>query len=150
MPEYGLPSGTKGLLPWKWAEQRLLSSHNYWLATTRPDGTPHAMPLWGIWFENKFYFSTGRKSRKAKNLVANPRCVVCTEKSHEAVVLEGVAREVKDAALIRLLGQPYKKKYPPWKLDPKMGPIFEVRPRLIFGLDEKKTLNSATRWKFPD
>lgn len=29
MPGYGLPAGTKGLLTWAWAEERLLASHNY-------------------------------------------------------------------------------------------------------------------------
>jgi hypothetical protein len=28
-------------------------------------------------------------------------------------------------------------------------PIFVVRPRVVFGLDEKKSLPSATRWQFP-
>jgi hypothetical protein len=32
MPGYGLPKGSSGLLPWKWAEQRLKKSHNYWIA----------------------------------------------------------------------------------------------------------------------
>ena len=27
-------------------------------------------------------------------------------------------------------------------------PIYAVCPRVVFGLDEKKSLNSATRWKF--
>jgi len=40
MPGYGIPKGKKGLLSWKWAEQRLEKSHNYWISTARPDGTP--------------------------------------------------------------------------------------------------------------
>ena len=44
MPGYGLPSGTKGLLPWTWAERRLRRSHNYWLTTVRPNASPHVMP----------------------------------------------------------------------------------------------------------
>ncbi|MCI0535994.1 MAG: pyridoxamine 5'-phosphate oxidase family protein, partial [Verrucomicrobiales bacterium] len=69
MPGYGLPGATKGkgLLAWKWAEERLTSSHNYWIATTGPRG-PHVMVVWGIWAGAAFYFSTGRESRKAKNL----------------------------------------------------------------------------------
>jgi hypothetical protein len=27
-------------------------------------------------------------------------------------------------------------------------PIYLVRPAVVFGLDEKKSLSSATRWKF--
>ena len=69
MPGYGLPAENAGpaLLPWKWAESRITKSHNYWIATTRQDGTPHVMPVWGIWVDSVFYFSTGRESRKARN-----------------------------------------------------------------------------------
>ena len=91
MPGYGLPEDNKGLLPWKWAEQRLTKSHNYWISTVRPDGRPHTMVVWGLWLANAFYFSTGRDSRKSHNLKANPNCVVCNELAHEAVIVEGVA-----------------------------------------------------------
>ena len=148
MPGYGLPAHTKGMLPWKYANDRLTRSRNYFLATTRPDGSPHVMPIWGIWVDSVFYFSTGRESRKARNLAANAHCVVCTDRAEAAAILEGVAAEVSDAALFKKLDAPYHKKYKPWHLDPKMGPIFAVQPRMVFGLDEKKTLNSAARWKF--
>ena len=39
------------LLPWEWAEQRLRKSHNYWITTAKPDGTPHTMVVWGLWLE---------------------------------------------------------------------------------------------------
>jgi nitroimidazol reductase NimA-like FMN-containing flavoprotein (pyridoxamine 5'-phosphate oxidase superfamily) len=145
MPGYGLPAGTKGLLPWRWAEQRLQRSHNYYVVTVRPDGTPHAMPVWGIWVEGRFYFSTGVQSRKARNLAANASCVVCTERPDEAVIVEGTAARIGRAAVARLAPY-YFRKYKPWKLDPDMGPIFEVRPRLVFGLREK-TFKAATRWR---
>jgi len=148
IPGYGLPAHTKGLLPWKYADDRLAKSRNYYLATSRPDGTPHVMPIWGIWVDSVFYFSTGRESRKARNLAANAHCVVSTDRAEAAAILEGTAEQVRDAGLLKKLDAPYFKKYKPWHLDPKMGPIFAVRPRVVFGLDEKKTLNSATRWKF--
>jgi general stress protein 26 len=147
MPGYGMPSGTKGLLPWAWAEQRLTRSHNYWLTTSRPDARPHTMIVWGIWVEGCFYFSTGAGSRKAKNLASSPQCIVCTEKAAEAVIVEGEARTVSDADLMKRISPFYAKKYKPWKLDPSMGPIFEVRPKTIFGLREK-TFKAATRWLF--
>jgi nitroimidazol reductase NimA-like FMN-containing flavoprotein (pyridoxamine 5'-phosphate oxidase superfamily) len=144
MPGYGLPRGTKGLLPWSWAERRLTQSHNYWLTTTRPDGRPHTMIVWGVWINGCVYFSTGAGSRKAQNLSANPRCVVATEKAAEAVIVEGEASVVSD---IKRAAPAYAKKYKPWKLDPSMGPIFEVRPHVVFGLREK-TFKAATRWMF--
>ena len=101
MPGYGVPRDHKGLLPWEWAQRRLTQSHNYWLITTRPDGAPHAMPVWGVWVESVFCFSTGRESRKARNLAANAHCVVCNELSKEAVIVEGVAREVTNPDQIK-------------------------------------------------
>ena len=84
IPGYGMPRGSKGLLPWPWAEQRLRRSHNYWMMTVRPEATPHAMPVWGIWVDNRFVFSTGASSRKARNLAANASCVVCTERRRKS------------------------------------------------------------------
>ncbi len=149
MPGYGLPKGTKGLIPWKWADERLARSHNYWIITVRPDGRPHAAIVWGIWVDGHVYFSTGRQSRKARNLVANPACVLGTENAADAVIVEGRATEITDRARIERLGKPYSKKYKGWTLDPKLGPIFEVRPAIAFGLREK-TFKAATRWIFEE
>jgi Pyridoxamine 5'-phosphate oxidase len=60
MPGYDLPKTKKGLLPWKWAEDRLKKSRQYWIATTRPDGRPHVMVIWALWLDGKLYFSTGK------------------------------------------------------------------------------------------
>jgi hypothetical protein len=41
LPGYGLVGETEGegLLPWSWAADRLTAARNYFIATTRPDGT---------------------------------------------------------------------------------------------------------------
>ena len=148
MPGYGLPAGKQGLLAFGWARQRLERSHNYWFVTTKPDGAPHAMPVWGVWLDAVFYFSTGRRSRKARNLANDARCIVCNERADEAVIVEGVAKEVKDPKLIARIARPYGAKYKPWKLDPELGPIFAVRPRVAFGMAEKSFDRTATRWRF--
>ena len=102
MPGYGISEGEEGLLPWSWAVERLEKSHNYWVMTVRPGGRPHAMPVWGVWLDGRYFFSTARTSRKAANLAANPNCVVGTESAAEAVILEGLAefrRLVAEGAL---------------------------------------------------
>jgi Pyridoxamine 5'-phosphate oxidase len=154
MPGYGLPKGTKGLFPWRWAADRLKKSHNYWITTVKPDGSPHTMIVWGLWLDGEFLFSTGRHSRKARNLTQNQHCVVCTEKANEAVIVEGVAEEVADVALRRKMLAVYERKYK-WDMSSFEAdilslkePIYAVRPVVAFGLDEKKSLNAATRWKF--
>jgi pyridoxine/pyridoxamine 5'-phosphate oxidase len=148
LPGYGLPEHKKGLLPWGWAERRLAQSHNYWITTVRPDGRPHTMVVWGLWLANVFYFSTGRDSRKSQNLKTNPKCVVCNERAHEAVIVEGVAHELRRATLRKRFFRLYERKY---KFDMsayQQEPIWAVRPAKVFGFDEKLTLNRATRWMF--
>ena len=154
MPAYGLPKAKKGLLPWKWAEDRLNKSRQYWIATTRPDGRPHVMVVWALWLNGVLYFSTGSKSRKAQNLAKNPQCIMCTDKADEAVILEGMAETERNVDHIRKFIPLYEKKYK-WKLG-EMGedllnlkePVFYLRPRKAFGLWEKKFATTATRWIF--
>ena len=154
MPGYGIAEAGKGkgLLPWKWARERLTKSHNYWIVTTRPDGRPHVMVVWGLWLDEKFYFSTGGPSRKARNLAANPHCVISTEKAAEAVIVEGVAELLAvadDPAFLKKFIRLYKKKYD-WKIDGNEGNFYAVHPRTAFGLFEKDFTGAATRWQFPD
>jgi nitroimidazol reductase NimA-like FMN-containing flavoprotein (pyridoxamine 5'-phosphate oxidase superfamily) len=154
MPGYDLPEGPDGLMPWSWAEQRLEGSHNYWLATVRQDGRPHLMIVWGLWHGGVFYFSTGSRSRKARNLESNAHCVIGTEQAHEAVVVEGAAEKVCDVEQLKELLALYQRKY-----DGDMSAmqedilalrelIFAVRPSVAFGPEEKAVLQNATRWRF--
>jgi len=154
MPGYGIPRGKKGLLPWTWADDRLRRSHNYWITTVKPDASPHTMVVWGLWLDGQFWFSTGRASRKARNLAENPACVVCTEKADAAVVLEGVAEEVMDVPLRRDFLALYQRKYR-WDMSSfeedilnLKEPIYAVRPKVAFALDESRFPNAATRWQF--
>jgi len=104
------------------------------------------MPVWGVWLDDAFFFSTGRKSRKGQNLAANPACTIANDDGQEAVVVEGLATQVEDAASLERIAIAYKKKY---KMDPRsMGePIFRVQPRKVFAFVEKSFAQSATRWK---
>jgi hypothetical protein len=78
MMGYGLPEGKQGLLPWKWAEQRLKQSHNYWITTVKPDGAPHTMVVWDRgWMA--LSCSAPTAVTQSQNLSENQNCVVCTE-----------------------------------------------------------------------
>ena len=59
MPGYGIPDDETALRPWRWAEKILRAGHNYWVATARPDGRPHAMPVWAVWRAEALWFSSG-------------------------------------------------------------------------------------------
>src|SRR5258708_3678721 len=146
-PGYGLAEDEKGLLPWTWVAQQMSDCRTFWIATVHPENRPHVMPVWGVWADDAFYFSTGRKSRKGRNLVANSACTITNDDGQEAVILEGSAEEVKDAAVLERVAGVYKKKY---KMDPRSmsEPIFSVRPSTVFGFIEKTFPKSATRWRF--
>jgi hypothetical protein len=147
MPGYGISTKKSGMLPWKWAEDRLRKTRQYWIATTRPDGSPHVMVVWGLWHANEFWFSTGGNSRKAKNLALNPHCVICSDDSAQAVIVEGTVERFDDPSRLEPVFGGYQKKY---KMDVRgMGePMFRVKPRTAFGLVEKKFPQTATRWIF--
>jgi nitroimidazol reductase NimA-like FMN-containing flavoprotein (pyridoxamine 5'-phosphate oxidase superfamily) len=147
MEGYGVPQSTEGTLPWKWALERFARSHNYWLTTVRPDGAPHVMPVWGVWLDGAWYFSTGATSRKSKNLQRNPKCVVCNENASEAVILEGVATRLKDDEIPSQAFVDYKAKYD-WELDPKLGPVWKVTPKVVFAMPEKQFPQGVTKWVF--
>ena len=117
------------------AEQRLLASRNYWVASRWPDGRPHAMPVWGVWHEAAFWFSSSRGSRKVRNLAADPRCVVTTENA-VTVVIEGTPRWSPPPG--RWPGcwrwrTPRHTSYGIELLDPAVNATIQVRPRWASG-----------------
>ena len=156
MPGYGIvgPNEGRGLLPWSWAEDRLTKSHDYWVATARPDGRPHLMPVWAVWDGRALWFSSSVGSRKARNLSDEPRCSIATDNAWEPVVLEGVARVVTDhdalARYIALENEKYGTDYTVDFLDPAVNATLRVEPWWVFSLTEDDFTGSPTRWSFAD
>ena len=142
-------------LSWMWATERLSRAHTYWIATTRPTGQPHSRPVWGVWLDMAFYFSTG--SLAAQNLATQPAITVHLESGNEVVIIEGVAQQVSDVSLLEQVVNLYNQKYH-WNLDPMHldGPFYAVRPQVAFGWHfeesdinpESSALGNATRWRF--
>ncbi|MGH2581825.1 MAG: pyridoxamine 5'-phosphate oxidase family protein [Anaerolineales bacterium] len=148
MPGYGIVAESEGagLLPWSFIEERMEDSHNYWIFSTRPDGRPHAAPVWGIWHEGFFYFSTGDASRKGRNLASNPAIGVHLESGDEVVILEGEVATVDDQKFLKSLDKVYIAKYGVSMLGP--GSIYQLNARRAFAWREKDFPESATRWIF--
>lgn len=155
MPGYGTLAAEQGsgLLPWSWAEQRLRESHDYWLATVWPDGRPHVMPVWGMWLDQSLWFSSSRGSRKTRNLLADPRCAVTTDRAAEPVTVEGVAQLVVDrdrlAEVLAAENAKYGTDYGIELLEPDVNASFRIAPVCAFGLAASDFTGSPTKWAFP-
>ncbi len=140
-PSYGISDSDEGLLTWDWALERLAASRNYWISTTRADGRPHAMPVWGVVHDRTLWFGSG--GVKAENLARTGRLVAHTESGDECVILEGRAEvaDVSDA-----LRDAYEAKY---DFRPEQSQMWVVRPTLAFAWREQDYPQSATRF-LPD
>jgi general stress protein 26 len=141
------PKGTKTrFLAWSFADDRLRRAHNYWLCTTRSDRRPHAVPVWGLWLDRAFYFSTDPSSQKARNLAANSACVVHVESGDEVVMLEGTAATCE---LSGALDRAYARKYGMHLIGfPAPMVVFRVQPSRVQAWKEKSFASSSTCWQF--
>ena len=78
-------------------ERRLQTEQNLWLATVRPNGAPHLVPIWFVWVVGKIYLCTGASSVKVRNLLQNPQVSIALEDGAQPIVIEGLARPVSQA-----------------------------------------------------
>jgi nitroimidazol reductase NimA-like FMN-containing flavoprotein (pyridoxamine 5'-phosphate oxidase superfamily) len=138
-PEYGTPEVP---LAWEKVRDRLESAAHYWLATVRPDGRPHVVPLDGVWLDDRWYFGGSHDTVKHRNLHEDPRAVVHLEDGTQAVIVEGRCEELfPDEQLAGRLSGASKSKYgyapPPqayaetgvWCLSPQRVLAWEQFPR---------------------
>jgi nitroimidazol reductase NimA-like FMN-containing flavoprotein (pyridoxamine 5'-phosphate oxidase superfamily) len=148
MPGYGVPDTPEGLLPWTWAEERLAAAHTYWISTTRPDGRPHIAPIWAIYLDGRLLFSTGERSRKGRNVAANPNIAISVEQSLDCVTVEGTVERLGDPAVLRRFAELYQAKYD-WDMSDFGEPVFALNPRVAFGFSENESFSeTSTRWTF--
>ncbi len=145
-PGYEQPTEGRRLLSWRWATTRLQRSPRYWLATVGASGTPHLTAVWAVWVGGRLVFSTGRPTRKARNLVGRPSCSVCTQGAKEAVVVEGVAEEVRDEPFAARANAAFVAKYGSSMLA-EGSTVFAVRPHFVVGIIDSSTTVLPTRWR---
>jgi general stress protein 26 len=143
--EFSDPDATA--VPWSQVVGVLESSEMFWLSTVRRDGRPHVAPLPAMWLDGKLHFCTGAHEQKAKNLEANPHCVLTTGtnafRSGLDVVVEGTAGRVTDNAMLTRLAQLWLDKID-WRFDVGDGvfldPGAEGHAALVFALTPSKIL----------
>ena len=144
-----------GMLSWDFVDSRMREAANYWLASAGNDGRPHAVPVWGSWLDDVFYFVGA--GRKIRNLRANPQAVVHLESGTEVVLIEGRFEEITRPSreLMQQLDDEFLRKYvtyrPSKHLDsphsssfPPAG-LFAIYPLTVIAWSG--FASDATRWR---
>lgn len=77
-----------------------INARSTWLATVSEDGSPHVTPVGAIWLEGAYWFQTGERTRKARNVARDPRCSVAVSVPGADIVVEGDAVRVTEPGAI--------------------------------------------------
>ena len=156
----GTPMSTdpNTVLPWAQAREQLTAAAKYWLATGRPDGRPHVMPVLAVWLVDALYVATRPTSCKGRNLIGNPRCVLTASTESTDLVVECHAVEVRDVPGLTRVADAFAAKYE-WRFTVGNGAardeslpgaptyaFYRLQPTRGFGYGADGL--TATRWRF--
>lgn len=149
------------VVAWPTVDRLLAESEMFWLSTVRRDGRPHVAPLPAMWLDGRLHFCTRAHEQKARNLAANPHCVLTTGtntyRSGLDVVVEGTAAQVSDHAVLTRLAAMWRDKLD-WPFEVVDGafrdpgaedhraPVFAVTPAKVLAFS--KAPYGQTRFTF--
>jgi hypothetical protein len=158
-------------IPWSRALERLDADGakeyvpgdvtTYWLATVRPDGRPHVAAIGALWDDGRFYFTSGERTRKSRDLAENANCAISVALPGLDLTVEGAASRVTDSATLERIAQRYAAQgWPASVRDgalvaeysaPSAGPppwdLYVFTPATAFGVATAEPWG-ATRWRF--
>lgn len=108
---------------------QLEKEKNIWIATVRPDGRPHLVPVWFVWQEGEFYSCISSTSVKYKNILLNGVVSLALEDGSTPVICEGAAQVVERPWPEEIV-QEYKRKYD-WEIntDAEYDALVRILPK---------------------
>src|SRR5262245_22468972 len=59
-----------------------------WLTTVNEDGSPHMTAVGALWLDGAYWFQTGARTRKSRNVERDPRCSIALSVRDADVVIE--------------------------------------------------------------
>jgi PPOX class probable F420-dependent enzyme len=167
---YDLP-----LLDWASIEARLAAGvaqapgtggpdrHTSWLATINPDGSPHLTAVGALWVDGTYWFETGQRTRKGRNLARDPRCTLSVATKEFDLTVAGEAKLVTDPTTVADLAAQWATHGWPARVDetglaltaafsaPSAGPppwhVYRLTIRTATALATVEP-GGATRWDF--
>jgi pyridoxine/pyridoxamine 5'-phosphate oxidase len=157
-------------IPWSRALRQLEATEKsdtadapqtWWLSTVGPDGQAHTTGVGAWWAGDRFYFTSGARTRKSRNLAANPKCAIAVALGDLDLVVEGTAAKVSDeATLERVAERAREGGWPASVKDgaltaqysaPSAGPppwdVYVMTPHTAYGVATAEP-HGATRWRF--
>ena len=167
---YGTP-----LLDWDRIETRLDAGvdqapgtggpdrHTCWLATVNADGSPHLTGIGALWVNGTFWFETGDRTLKARNIERDPRCTLSVATQEFDLIVEGDARKITDPPTVAAMAERWAAGGWPARVDdtgialtaefsaPSAGPppwfVYQLTPHTATALLTVEP-GGATRWTF--
>jgi hypothetical protein len=167
---YDLP-----LLDWSQIESRLDDGipqapgsggpdrHTCWLTTINADDSPHVTGIGAVWLDGSFWFETGERTRKGRNIARDPRCVLSVATHDFDLVVEGTASKITDQETVATMAARWAAEGWPVRVDdtgqaltaeysaPSAGPP----PWFVYRLHASQATalatiapGGATRWRF--
>ena len=144
---YQMSETRENLVSWDFVSEQMSRSRHYWISTLFPDGRPHVVPVWGIWYENRFHFEGSLQTAWGQNILKNPQIAVHLPDGDKVVIIEGTAHFIEDDEIDdetwNILDGTFQKKY----LVDKGSPYIYVRPRRVLAWNGE-SLTTMTRWLF--
>ncbi len=142
-----------GFIPWNKVDLPLRAQRSIWISTTRPNGRPHAVPVWFVWDGTSIYFISGRDMQKSKNLAQQPWIVVHAGDGDDVIILEGYVEIVTNPEELHRVDAAYREKY----VDPHSGArdtifqencdLYRVHVKHVMTW-EYGTVSTRTDWRF--
>jgi PPOX class probable F420-dependent enzyme len=139
--------------------------HTCWLATINDDGSPHVTGVGATWDDGTFWFETGERTRKARNLARDARCSLSVSMREFDLVVEGDAHRITDPPIVAAMAERWAAEGWPCRVDetgraltadysaPSAGPppwfVYRITPRSATALAILEP-GGATRWRFSE
>ena len=77
--------------------RRFAENQCSWISTVRPDGRPHATPIWHVWRAGQAFIVTRTDAVKTTNIRHNPNVVITHTDARFPVIIEGRASFAPEA-----------------------------------------------------
>jgi len=139
------------------------SRHTCWLTTINPDGSPHVTGIGALCSDGGFWFETGERTRKGRNLARDPRCVLSVAADDFDLVVEGEAYQITEPETVAAMAARWAAQGSPARVDdsgraitaeysaPSAGPppwlVYRLTARTATALATVEP-GGATRWHF--